>query len=249
MIDDQIKKKKKRRKKSLILRLLLVVAIIAGIYYWLTSSFFDVQEIIVENNRHYTATQIIERADARLGQSIFTVRVNDLRDNLLNDPYMRTVRVRRELPSRIIITVDERSELAKVPYANRFIVIDNQGLVLRHTYAELALPRLVGMTIRAMDEGRPLEIEETAVFTETLRMLEVMVDGDLFFREIDISNVVVRAQILELLFCVGTPENIIDSIRTGALKRILYEKYNQGVDRGTIFVASDNFVSFYPGID
>ena len=249
MTDEQIKRKKKRRRRFKIIRLLLIVAIIAGIYFWLTSSFFDVQEIIVENNRHYTAVQIIERAGASLGQSIFTVRVNELRDNLLLDPYMRTVRVRRELPSTIIITVDERSELAKVPYSNRFIVIDNQGLVLRHTYAELDLPRLVGMTIRVMDEGRPLEIEETAVFSETLRMLEAMQDGDLFFREIDISNVVVRAQIFDQLFCVGTPENIIDSIRSGALTRILYEKYLEQVDRGTIFVASDNFVSFYPGID
>ena len=243
MADTQEKRKKKRRRNPLV-RLLIVIVLIAGVVLWLTSSFFDVQHVEVENNRFYTSVQIIERAGSPMWQNIFTVRVNQMRDALLEDPYMRTVRVRRELPSTIIITVEERVETAIVPYAERFIVIDNYGIVLRETNAELPLPRLVGMTIKAMDAGRPLEVEETGVFSETLRLLEIMERTNMFFSEIDISNVVVRANILDNLVCVGTPENIMASMLSGGLNRILYNLYNQNIDRGTIYVGSDDYFAF-----
>ena len=252
--DAQKKRKKKRWKHKhffglLVLRLAILIALGVGTHYWLTSSFFDVRQVVVENNHHYTRQQIIEKADARMGQNIFTVKTNQMRDALLEDPYMKSVRVKRSLPASIIITVEERSEAAKVPYADRFIVIDEDGLILRQSTAELKLPLLLGMTIKTMEVGRPLEVEETSVLTGTLKMLEVMESTDMFFKKIDISNVIIKAYIYDNLICEGMPENVMDSMISGGLEKLLYELYTNGVERGIIYVGSDNYFSFNPMLE
>ena len=249
--EAQKKRKKKRLKRKyfwrrMILLVFMLTALGAGSYYWLTSSFFDVRQIEVENNHHYTKEQIIEKADARPGQNIFGVKTNQMRDALLEDPYMRSVRIKRSLPASIIITVEERSEAAKVPYADMFIVIDKDGLVLRRSSVELTLPLLLGMTIKTMEEGRPLEVEETSVLTGTLKMLETMESTDMFFKKIDISSIIIRAHIFDNLICEGTPENVMESMVSGGLEKLLYELYTKGVERGIIYVGSDNYFSFNP---
>jgi cell division protein FtsQ len=247
--EPQEKRKKKRRRNPLV-RLFIVVALIAGFCYWLTTGFFDVQQTIVENNRHYTSPQIIEKAGSPMWQNIFIVRVNNMRDALLQDPYIRSARVRRELPSTIIITVDERIETAKIPYGERFVVIDNYGIVLRETYAELPLPRLLGLTVRTMNPGRPLEIEETGIFTETLQLLETMERTNMFFSAIDISSIIIRVHIHDNLICIGSPENIMESMINGGLNRTLRELYyTDGIERGVLYVGSDNYFSFSPMVN
>ena len=242
-------KKKKRRKKNYILRLLIIVTIGAGLYSFLTSSFFDVQKIIVENNLYYTREQIINKGEARTGQNIFGVRTTVIRDLLLADPYIRNVKVARDLPDTIVITLDERSESAAVPYADTFIIIDNDGLVLRKTEIEPKLTLLIGLTIMTMEEGRPLEVEEAGVLTGTLKMLETMERTETVFKMIDISRVIVRAHIFDRLICEGTPENIMESMENGNLKIFLHNLYTDGIERGIIYIGSDNYFSFNPMVE
>ena len=248
-MDDQVKKKKKRRKKNYFLRLLLIIALGAGLYYFLNTSFFDVRVIAVENNNYYTRGQIISKGDVKTGENIFRVKTNLIKGILLEDTYIKNVRVKRKLPETIVITVEERSESAAVPYSDFFIIIDKDGLVLRKTGNEPKMPHIVGITIETMEEGQPLEVEETGALTAALKMLDTMEKTGIFFQMIDISRITVKAFIFDRLVCEGTPENIIESMESGNLETVLYNLYTQGIERGIIYVGSDNYYSFNPMID
>jgi len=248
-MNDIIKKKKKRRKKNYILRLFIVIALGAGLFYFLSSPFFDVQKITVENNNYYTKEQIIDKAEAKTGQNIFRTNTEGIKGNLLSDPYIRNARVKRALPDTIVVTVEERTEAAAAPYADLFIIIDKDGLVLRKSDVEPKLTLLIGLTIKTMEEGRPLEVEETGVLTGTLKMLETMERTEVFFKKIDISHVIVRAYIFDRLICEGTPENVLESMESGNLEIFLYNLYTDGIERGIIYVGSDNYFSFNPMVE
>jgi len=248
-MSDVVKKKKKRRKKNYVLRLFIVIALGAGLFYFLSSSYFDVQKITVENNNYYTKEQIISKAEAKTGENIFSTNTKDIKDKLLADPYVRTARVKRALPGAIVITVEERSESAAVPYSDMFIIIDRDGLVLRKSDIEPKLTLLVGLTIKTMEEGRPLEVEETGVLTGTLKMLETMERTEVFFKKIDMSHVIIKAYIFDRLICQGTPENVLDSMESGNLEIFLYNLYTDGIERGIIYVGSDNYFSFNPMVE
>ena len=247
--DSQNKRKKKRRKKHYLLRLLLIAALCAGAYYWITSPFFDVQNIEVENNSYYTKVQIIAKSEAKTGQNIFGVRAGDIKEKLLADPYIKSVWVNKTLPGTVTITVDERREAAMVPYSDMFIIIDRDGLVLRKTNAAPKLPLLVGITIKTMEEGLPLEVEETGILTDTLKLIGNMEGSDIFFIKIDLSGVIIKAYIYEQLLCQGSPENLSESILNGNLENVLYDLYTREVERGIIYVGNDNYYSFNPLVE
>ena len=242
--EEQKKKKKRRRKKHYLLRLLIIAMIGAGLYYFLTSPLFDVRTITVENNSYYTKEQIISRGEAKTGYNIFSTNTGRIKDLLLGDPYIKSVRVKRSLPDTVVITVEERSEAAAVPYADIFIIIDKDGLVLRKSEIEPQMTLLTGMTIKTMEEGSPLEVEETGALTGTLKILEAMDATDMFFKKIDISSIKVKAYIYDQLICEGTPDNIIESMLSGNLETVVYNLYTKGTERGIIYVGSDNYYSF-----
>ena len=244
--EDKPKKKKRRRKKNYLLRLLFLIAVGVGLYYLLSSALFDVQRIVVENNSHYTKEQIIGKAEAKTGQNIFGAKTGEMKALLLNDPYIKNVWVKRSLPSKIVIQVEERKEAAAIPYADRFIIIDPDGLVLRKSDVEPRLTLLVGMTIRTMEDGEPLEVEETAALTGTLALLDTMEETRLYFKKIDMSSAHVKAYVYDQLICKGAPESVAESMRNGELKKLLIKLYTDGVERGTINVGRDQYYAFSP---
>lgn len=240
------RKKKKRKKKNYLLRFIVILVIGAGLYYFSTTPLFDVDRIEVKNNSYYTAEQIIQMAEAKVGGNLFEVDTKKMKNKLLKDAYMKNVSVKRGVPSTIIITVDERKEATVIPYGNKFIILDENGLVLRHSDLEPKLPLLLGMTIKEMVPGKALEVEENGVLTDTLFMLQAMEKNDMYFKKIDISNIIIKAYIYDNLICEGTPENILKSMENGNLQMVLKDLFENGVERGIIKVGSDNYCSFSP---
>jgi hypothetical protein len=76
-----------------------------------------------------------------------------------------------------------------------------------------------------------------------------MEDSDLFFKKIEISNVIIKAHIYDQLICEGTPKNLGESIKNGNLETALYEMYSKGIERGIIKIGTDNYCSFDPNVE
>nr|WP_315022634.1 FtsQ-type POTRA domain-containing protein [uncultured Aminipila sp.] len=246
---DKPRKKKKRKKKNYLLRLLVIIAVGAGLYFLITSELFDIDSVKIENNNYYTVEQVKDKAGIKVGENIFKLKKNHIKNKLLKDPYFENVTIKRKLPSTIVINVTERTEQAAVPYKGTYIIIDPNGLVLRKADTEPKITIIEGLTLKKAKAGKPLEVEENSILTDTLGMLGSMKDSDLFFKKIDISNVVIKAHIYDQLICEGTPENLAESIKNGNLEKTLYEMYSKGIERGIIKIGSDNYCSFDPNVE
>ncbi len=239
---DKGTKKKKRRKKHYLLKLVLLVALGTGIYYFVTSSFFDIQKLTVKENMHYTSQQIIGIAEAKTGENLFRTPVDEMKDRLLADPYIRNVRISKKLPGELIIMVEEREEAACVPYGEEYLIIDKAGMILRQTDKEPTLTMLSGMTLANIKVGTALEAEQKSMLTKTLQLLNTMEEHELFFKRIDFSGILIRAYIYDTLYCEGSPENILKSMDD--LEDVLYDLYIQGIERGVIRVGGNGYYSF-----
>ncbi len=248
---EQVKprKKKKRRKKHYFLRFLILLALCAGLYYFANSEFFDVQKIQVEQNSYYTKQQIIKLSQASIGENLFKATVHDMKENLLADPYIKSVDIKKKLPHTIIITVEERQEAAAIPYGDTYVLIDKDGMVLRKVDTAPELTILEGLTIKTIEPGSPLEVEEAYVLTDTLELLQSMEENDMYFKKIDISRVMIKAYIYDYLVCQGKPENLLESMENGDLQAVLYDLYTKDTQRGVISIGNDNYISFSPAIE
>lgn len=244
---EKVKKKKKRKKKYYLFKFILFIAISVGLYFFFTCSLFDIQTIKVENNRYYTSEQVISIAKAKSGKNLFETSTSKIKEKLLDDPYIKGAKVKRKLPDTIRIIVEERQEYATIPYGGEFVIIDQEGLVLRKTKVEPKLTLLLGMTLKNIDPGTPLEVEENAVLTDTLSMLKQMEKQKLYFKKIDISNIVIKAYIYDQLTCEGTPENILKNVKP--LEEVLYDLELKGIERGVIKVGFEGYFSFSPLVE
>ncbi len=241
------KKKKRRRKKHPLLRFLIFCLFIAGMWFFAKSDFFTVTKIEVTGNRYYTKAQVIELSGLKTGYNLFETKTKDAKDALLGDPYIKLADIRKIPKGTIRINIEERLEYAAVPYGEEYILIDEDGMVLRLTDTEPVLPLLLGMTIQEMAPGSPLKVEQAYLLTDTLSMISIMEENDLYFKQINFSTVIVRAYIYDNYYCEGTPANIIENMP--AIRQLVAEHYKQNITRGVIKVGKGNYLAFSPQID
>ena len=242
------RKKRKLKKKYYIVRFVLIGIFCTSIYFIAMSSFFNIQILTVRDNAHYTEQQILTIGEIKKGGNLFKLSIKEIKDKLEADPYIKKAKISRKLPGEIIISVGERSEKGALPYGNDYIVIDEEGVVLRKTdREETALTLFVGMTLTSIETGKRLEVEETPMLLDALELLQKMEEHDIYFKKVGFSNSIMRAYIYDGLVCEGSPENIIKGMDD--LEDVLYDLYVQGVKRGTIKVGGNGYYSFSASVE
>ena len=239
------KKKKKRRRKHYFLRFCIFCALVFGLYYFLNSDFFAVRKFEVSGNQYYTPAQIIEMSGLQSGVNMFfETKTRPARNALLEDPYIRLAEIKRKPKDTIQIVIEERKEYAAVPYGEQFVLIDREGTVLRVADEEPALPILGNMSITEMTPGKALQVEQAYLLTDTLSLLNLVEENDIYFKRIDFSTVIIRAYIYDDLYCEGAPANIRDNM--ASIQKLLQELYKEEITRGVIRVGTDNYLSYSP---
>ena len=126
----------------------LVTCMFAG-YFFSISSFFAIREIQVEGNRIVEDQRIIELAEVHKGDNIFSVDLRKAAAWIQMEPRIGAVEVKRKLPQRLLIRVEERSAVACMMAGKHLIDLDATGRVLeRHdSWASLELPLLSGVDL------------------------------------------------------------------------------------------------------
>ncbi|MBQ4410546.1 MAG: FtsQ-type POTRA domain-containing protein [Firmicutes bacterium] len=239
------KKKKKRRRKHYFLRFCIFCALVFGLYYFLNSDFFAVRKFEVSGNQYYTPAQIIEMSGLQSGVNMFfETKTRPARNALLEDPYIRLAEIKRKPKDTIQIVIEERKEYAAVPYGEQYRLSDREGTVLRVADEEPALPILGNMSITEMTPGKALQVEQAYLLTDTLSLLNLVEENDIYFKRIDFSTVIIRAYIYDDLYCEGAPANIRDNM--ASIQKLLQELYKEEITRGVIRVGTDNYLSYSP---
>ena len=242
------RKRKKRRKSRPFLWLLIFILIIAGAVMALKSSLFNVTSILVEGNKYYTPSQVIEMSGIETGKNlIFDVRTRAARNRLLESPYIITAKIEKVPMGTVIIKIDERVEYAAAFDGEKYVIIDREGTVLRITDTEPEITVLEGMELAEAVEGKPLKVQQTYMLTGTLKILAATEEMDLYFKKIYFSSAVVRAYIYDKYYCEGTPDGILSNLKP--IKELVTSHYMQDINKGVIKVGTGGELFFDPKID
>lgn len=239
--------KKVRKKKNYLLRFFITVGIVAAVGLFLSSGFFDIKTIEVEGSSYYEADEVINLALARKNVNIFWGAGTDrIKKNLLKDPYFSEVKVKRKLPSTLVIKVKERAQAAAIVYGDQYVVIDKEGIVLRKSRVDPKITLLTGLTVSKLKIGEKVEAEEKTVLDTTLATLDSMRDGDIYFKKIDVSGIVLRAYIYDTLVVQGTAKQMKSAVDSGNLQKVVNNLLKNDTIRGTIHLGDHNYMPFSP---
>lgn len=113
------KRKRGRRRFGLLFKLLCVLAVVVALTVGATV-FFRVEAIAVSGNSRYHQQEIIDATGIQMGDNLFQMNKFELERQVEQAlPYIEDVRIRRSLPSTVVVTVTEWDAVARVQGAGR----------------------------------------------------------------------------------------------------------------------------------
>ena len=246
----EVGRPKKRKKSRFWRNFLIFLVLCAGVFLFLKSDYFTIKNIEVQGNTYYTKSEVKSLADAKTGNNIiFNAEINKMTENLERNPFFKNISIKRKLPSSIVIEVEERPQVAAIAFGDNYIVLDDEGVVLRKTNVDPKVTILTGLTISKMDIGESIEAEEKESLSTTLRMLKVMQDGNLYFKRIDVSKAIIKAYIYDTLIVKGTAGEVISRIESGEIQKTVSRMFSDNITRGTIKMGPPGEIIFTPDIE
>ncbi len=239
------KKKKKRELKGW-KKILAVLAVIAFCLLLTRLPFFNIEYIDVLENRMFTDEDIMKAGEIAAGDNIFDHRESKLKEKIsAKIPYITDIQLKRDLPDRVIITVTENDPVLAIPYKNKFLIVDSEGLVVEKTKSPLTATTVQGLEIKSYETGSRPAVGDKTDYEQALR---VAVDGNkagLFFKMIDVtSNLQMTAYVTDTICCIGDGVAIRDNL--DGIKALLYDIDLKGYTSGTIYVGEDDYATFSP---
>ncbi len=171
---QEIAMKKRKKVFRLIKWTTLVFLIIGGGIYFLLSPFFNIKEITTSGNQKLTNEEIISLSQIQLDENIFKIIKSNVEKNIKKNAYVENVKIKRELPNKVTITIEERTPSYVITFANAYAYINNQGYFLEISKNNLNLPIITGYLTKEEDiqTGKRLCIEDLQKLDDVLQIMK-----------------------------------------------------------------------------
>lgn len=126
------------------LRSVLIVGVPAVATWWLlTAEQLELRELVIHGTPRVSAPWIEETLRPAVGSNLLSLRLSGVESRVLEHPWARTVSVRKELPSRLVVDVTERTAAAVANLSDGDFYVDRSGA--RISRVEEERPALLGL--------------------------------------------------------------------------------------------------------
>ena len=178
----QAKLERKMKKiKRIIKWTALLLIIIGGIIFALVSPLFNIKEIQVVNNNLITTETIVSLSQLQENQNIFKFNKNKVEKEIKTNPYIESVNIKRKIPNKVEISIEERKRNFNVEFLNGYAYINNQGYILEISEQKLDLPVIQGISTEQEQivEGNRLNTEDLEKLETVIRIFNISQKYDL----------------------------------------------------------------------
>ncbi|MBP3898165.1 MAG: FtsQ-type POTRA domain-containing protein [Mogibacterium sp.] len=247
------KKRKARRRKTVFWTAFSIIALTVAGFIFSLSGFFTVDSIEVQGNSHFTSEEIINIAHAVPGHNLlYNPGSKTITDYLEQNPYIKSASVLRKLPSTLVIVVEEREEAISFNYDDDYLIMDDEGILLKKTRTEPKVTSVSGLVVTKLRLGDTVGTENQQMFSRLLRLVRAMKAADMYFVSIDMTgyeeDMSVKAYIYDKLVVKTDYESLVTNLKNGRLHKIVEKLFEDDIRRGTITFGEDGSASFEPGI-
>ena len=156
-----------------LIALALMIAIPYGCYRAFSSvTLFSLNNIEVSNAKHLTREEILGLADVEPGKNLLRMNLKSMGEQLLQNPWVETVRINRYYPDGISITITERQPVAIVNMGFIYY-LDKKGNVFKvlNQGDKLDFPVVTGFNEEDMGSNPKKNQEALAATCELLKIL------------------------------------------------------------------------------
>lgn len=161
-----------RKKKNGALKvaaLILAVGLLASATYFVFGSdYFRVREVVFHGNKYLSDGRLKMLAAGSSSDNLLVLSSGRLAGNLLASPWIKAVSIRKELPGRLLIKIDEAVPEALLRKKEALFLLDGKGNMLERLGGQSVpfLPVIVNGT-----DAAPDDLLEAISLARTLREL------------------------------------------------------------------------------
>lgn len=186
-------KRKKIKNKKIFGFVFIILLLCAGIIsFCLFTPFFNVKEIAVSGNEAIDDSELADSSGIVFGTNIFKVNTRSVKKNILKNPLVDNIEVKRKIPARIDLIIEETAPQLITPYLTGYVVIDEKAKVLelRDEIPELLLPMVSGIEVKEAKICERLVAEDDVSFEIMMENIEIFheLDAIKYFRSMDFTN-------------------------------------------------------------
>ena len=157
-VKDKYNMKWKRRERVRVVLFLAFVSFVLGLIFALYSPVFNIQSIDVIGQNKFSKDEIIRMSYIQRGSNIFKLNASQAVERIEHDPYIESAIVKRNLPNKININIEERKPIALVPLMGSYILIDKNGIAVetKTQIEEKTLVSIKGLKFETFSLGKPI---------------------------------------------------------------------------------------------
>lgn len=119
--------------------------LLAG-YHWLVNTpRLGIEKVRITGNHHFDDEKIMKKAGISREQNILGLKIQEVKSRLVRDPWIDSVRIRRELPRKLHIRIWEKEPAFWIVKENRMYYADKKGRDIGPVQADqcISFPLLV----------------------------------------------------------------------------------------------------------
>jgi cell division protein FtsQ len=153
--------------KRLVALIVAVGLLGAGAWIFWNSSALELKRIEVSGNLHIAKEDLAAVTGLRAGMRLLDIETATVARKVETLPWVLEAKVERIIPSKLRISVEERTPVAQVGFAGRNYFVDREGMTLTEgTGLELVID---GLPLKTLTVGQRISLRQ---FREALAVLE-----------------------------------------------------------------------------
>ncbi len=141
------------------------VALLFVYRYVTVQPFFAVKHVVVRGNSYRDTEQIIAESGIRMGKNIFETRLKDIQQELVHDPWIIDVSVRRVLPDRVEIDILEKQAFFWVTQGKNIYYADRKGECI----ARVGPEKFISLPVLSLVRSEPRQV---SMLDKVVRLVE-----------------------------------------------------------------------------
>lgn len=206
--------------------LLCIALLIAGgmlTYSMLSrSDFFQVSEIEITGNLHVTQKQILDFAGIDVQTNLLAMKVGVMKEKLEAHGWIEQVRIKRDWPNRVILSVRERTPVALVSLEDGLYFLDRKCVCFARALPpeNIDFPVISGHGLEGLGVNENQEQQVDEVLWEALRFIRLTGWGSVALPRQNVSEVHLGEDGNLTLFLVDRPFPIY--LGKGEIKKKYY---------------------------
>ncbi len=240
-----MRKKKNTGNIMIILTLLLMITI--GMYTLLNSELFETKNIEIVGNTVLSDDEIIKKLDIKVDKNIFMYNTNKMINKLNDNPYIEDVKIKRNIPSGLKVTIKEKEIYAILRDGKDYCYIDNQANFIEQI-KDIEKDDIVKVDVSYIIEDNKVKFKDKEEKDTLIKLLDAIKEcnlskkiNEINFEKSDIINIYTNDNIQIKL---NKDNNIKYNIsRSSAIMADLQKKSN---NKGIVDLTYQNYAIYTP---